>query len=385
MTRIDTDFPNYYTSAKLFLEGADVSQFYDDAWFAQQIRAQGIDVDGKFSPFPPLTVLVMTPLSGLPPLTALQVWTGFGILILGALFLVLKQMIAAPPMVIAGIILGSGIGLANNFRFGQWYVMLLFILTCGYYYWQKGFPVVAGMFFGIGASIKYFPLLFIILFAWRREWKGVFSCLGTFVVLNLAGALMLGFAAYGTFFRSVFWNHLSANMQNPFSAVFQSWESLFRRLFVADPVLNPQPFIDYPAGFLIGTSLMIGCVIIITSRTMIHLRTAGYEDTLAHQFVVLALMGLALLPASATYHFVLLVLPMALLLSLRARLSGPLYYAIFGLYFVLGFIPYRYFIRFDGSGFYSVLAYPRLAIMTAIFCAAVIVTEQALRRRAAVI
>jgi len=381
LTQIDTDFPNYYTSAKLFHEGADVSQFYDDAWFAQQIRGQGIEVDGKFFPFPPLTVVLMMPLSGLPPLSALQVWTGINLLLLGAIFLILKRFIAATPLIIAGIILGSGIGLANNFRFGQWYVMLLFIITCGYYYWQKGSPAFAGMLFGIGAVFKYFPLLFLILFALRREWKGLLACLGTFVLLNLAGAALVGIAAYATFFRSVLWNHISANMQNPFSAVFQSWESLFRRLFVADPALNPEPFIDFPAGFVIGTSLMIGFVVIVTSRTMIHLRRSGYENTLAHQFVVLTLMGLALLPASATYHFVLLVLPMAILFSLRAQMSGPVYYAILGLYFILGFIPYRFFIRFDGSGLYSVFAYPRLAVITAILFTAIIVTEQALRRK----
>ena len=255
--------------------------------------------------------------------------------------------------------------------------MLLMIITCGYYYWQKGSPAIAGMLFGVGAAFKYFPLLFLLLFILRREWKGAASCLGTFVFLNLAGAALLGIAAYGTFFRSILWNHLSANMQNPFSAVFQSWESLFRRLFVADSALNPQPFIDFPAGFLVGTTLMIGIVVFITSRTMIHLRKAGNENTLAHQFVILALMGLALLPASATYHFVLLVLPIAILFSLRTSLSGPVYYAIFGLYFVLGFIPYRYFIRFDGSGVFSVLAYPRLAVMTIILISAIIVTEQA--------
>ena len=92
-------------------------------------------------------------------------------------------------------------------------------------------------------------------------------------------------------------------------------------------------------------------------------------------------MGLALLPASATYHFVLLVLPVALLLSLRPQMPGPLYYAIFGLYFILGFIPYRYFIPFDGSGIYTLFAYPRLAVMTAILGSAIIVTEQALRKR----
>ena len=380
LTRVDTDFPNYYTAAKLTCQGADVAQFYDDSWFAQQIRAQGIDVDGKFSPFPPLTVVLMMPLAGLPPLAALQVWTCLNLLLLAAIYLVLRKSVSAPPLVIAGIILGSGTGLANNFRFGQWYVMLLFIVACGYYYWQKGSPVIAGIWFGIGAAFKYFPLLFLFLFALRREWKGAAACLGTFIALNLAGAAFLGMQAYVTFFRSAFWPHITANMQNPFSAAFQSWESLFRRLFIADSTLNPQVFIDWPQGFLLGTALVVGIVIIFAIRTIIHIRSTTYEETLALQFIILSLMGLALLPASATYHFVLLVLPVILLYGLRRLMSGPLFYGIFGLYFCLGFIPYRYFIGFDGLGALSILAYPRLALMTAIFAAATVLTERSLRR-----
>src|SRR6185295_18403988 len=51
--KIQSDFPNYYTSAKLITEHKDISRIYDDVWFNEQIKSYGIEQEGKFSPFPP--------------------------------------------------------------------------------------------------------------------------------------------------------------------------------------------------------------------------------------------------------------------------------------------------------------------------------------------
>jgi hypothetical protein len=75
LTTVDTDFPNYYTSSRLLLEGKDMSRLYDDQWFQEQINAYGIEQQGKFAPFPPVTAVLMIPLALLPPLVALRVWT----------------------------------------------------------------------------------------------------------------------------------------------------------------------------------------------------------------------------------------------------------------------------------------------------------------------
>ena len=41
-SRIDSDFPNYYTSARLVIEGGNLTNLYDDAWFQKQIEREGI-------------------------------------------------------------------------------------------------------------------------------------------------------------------------------------------------------------------------------------------------------------------------------------------------------------------------------------------------------
>src|SRR6185437_7191427 len=75
LSRIDTDFPNYLTAAKIVADGRDPRQLYDNTWYRQQMRGYGMDDRGSFNPFPPPTALVLLPLAHLEPLTALRVMT----------------------------------------------------------------------------------------------------------------------------------------------------------------------------------------------------------------------------------------------------------------------------------------------------------------------
>ena len=39
---VNSDFPNYYISARLLTEGADFKHVYDDDWFNAKIRENGM-------------------------------------------------------------------------------------------------------------------------------------------------------------------------------------------------------------------------------------------------------------------------------------------------------------------------------------------------------
>src|SRR5216684_9243131 len=75
MSKIDSDFPGYFTAAKIVADGGNVERLYDDSWFQGQMRRYelGKASAGKFSPFPPPTALLLVPLTQLEPLNALRV------------------------------------------------------------------------------------------------------------------------------------------------------------------------------------------------------------------------------------------------------------------------------------------------------------------------
>src|SRR6266404_7431273 len=74
-SKVDTDFPNYFTAAKIVADGGQTEKLYDDAWFQEQMHRYRTGTIGKFSPFPPPTALLLLPLASFTELTALRIMT----------------------------------------------------------------------------------------------------------------------------------------------------------------------------------------------------------------------------------------------------------------------------------------------------------------------
>ncbi len=209
---IDTDFPNYFTAAKIVADRGDVDRLYDDSWFQEQVRRYriGHTPGARFTPFPPPTALLLVPLAGLEPLNALRVVTAVSVLCLICSVVLLAKILSWSRIDSAAFILLSGYAVLNALRFGQPYVLVSLSCILGYYAFGKGRPLLAGMCFGLFAPIKYFPVVILIYFAFRKEWKVVFG--GAAVILAVASLSIgvLGWKVHEDFLWSVFGRHLSA-------------------------------------------------------------------------------------------------------------------------------------------------------------------------------
>lgn len=369
MGAVGTDFPNYYTSSKLLVAGTDLSRIYDDNWFQKQIYGYGMDQLGKFTPFPPITAFIMTPLVFLSPENALRVWTVFNFALLILAVFLLSRITNRSWLWSVLLFLLSGHALANNFRFGQFYLILAVLVLAGYRYWIQGEHIKGGVMLGIGAAVKYFPILFFLEFIGRREWKIVLSGFVTIGVLTAISVIVLGPAVHKQFLLHVFGQHIQGNIQNPFSPTFQSWNSLFKRLFIFDSELNPKPVLNSSVAYVICLSSIYAVVAVLLVSALRQSNLRFGESGRDIQFALLGIAGLLLLPASATYHFLLLALPVALLLYGKAWTIPQQVLAV--LYGLIGFIPYRYFERFESAGVLAVLSYPRLILMSGLFATAI--------------
>ena len=74
-----------------------------------------------------------------------------------------------------------------------------------------------------------------------------------------------------------------------------------------------------------------------------------------------------LAPATATYHFLIIVLPVALLLNETIEYSLRWTIIIGIIFTAIGYIPYSFFRSFDAQGLFTLLAYPRLWLETILF------------------
>jgi hypothetical protein len=376
MSNIDTDFPNYFTAAKIVAEGGDVDRLYDDLWFQGQMRHYqiGHTPGGKFAPFPPPTALLLLPLTGLEPLNALRVMTAVSVLCLICSIILLAKILAWSRIESAVFVLLSGYAVLNTLRFGQPYILASLSCILGYYALGKGRPLLAGMCFGLFAPIKYFPVVILIYFACRGQWRVVLGGAAMILAVASVSVGVLGWKIHEDFLSSILGHHLAGNASilDPFSATYQSFDTLFRRLFVFDAIANPQPLFSAPGLAGIGASITKAAIFLAAIGALVKLARSGAASVTAPAIGVLGILTLLLAPATATYHLVLLWLPVALLIGYFLGEGAPAYaYFVLGAYALIGFFPYGHAYRFEGRGGLTLLAYPRLFLLLAMFIGSV--------------
>jgi hypothetical protein len=370
---VDSDFPNYYVSAKVIREGNDPAKLYDDGWFQGQIYASGIRQLGKFSPFPPPTAFLFLPLTGFSPLTALRIMTVLNLMMLVAVILLLTGTCDLNLLESSAFVLLSGIGLINCLRLGQLYIGVSLLVVLGFFLLARRRESWAGACLALPVPFKYFPIIYLAYLGAKGKWNVMISS-----AIVLAGILgvsvaILGWPVHVEFLRSVLPNHMQSNLsqQDPFSVAFQSFDSLLRRLFVYDLTRNPHPIMHAWGLYL---ALKATIIFLLTALTALGIRRAERGGGSGAQKLSVALLGILCLliaPATATYHFVLLWLPVGLLLShLRETENSRLFALSLGLYAAIGLLPYTLFRFFGGRGVLTLAAYPRLWLTCALFSAA---------------
>jgi hypothetical protein len=376
ISQVDTDFPNYFTAAKIVAIGGDVDRLYDDQWFQEQMRHYqiGRPSEGKFSPFPPPTALLMVPLTRLMPLNALRVMTVVSLFGLIGSIILLGRILAWRLIDSSIFILLSGYAVLNALRLGQPYILISACCILGYYARLKGRPFIAGLCFGLFSPIKYFPLVILIYFAFRKEWRVVLGGAIAIVAVAMVSIGVMGWKIHQEFLLTVLGNHLTGHlsMQDPFAVSFQSFDTLFRQLFVYDATLNPQPWIALPHLHVFAVVITKAAIFLAGIATLVKLARNAVGNATAPSIGLLGVLTLLLAPATATYHFVLLWLPVGLLVDYFFRqAAGARAYFILGTYALIGFFPYRFTIPFEGRGGLTVLAYPRLFLLLVMFAACV--------------
>jgi hypothetical protein len=245
----------------------------------------------------------------------------------------------------------------------------------GYCLYLERRPWLAGICFGLFVPIKYFPVIILAYFAFRKEWKVVMGGAAAIAGVGLVSIAVLGWRVHEIFIFSVLGNHLTGRLSLqdhtvPFTAAYQSFDTLFDRLFVFDPAGNPQPLLAAPLLRTLGLIATKGSILLAAAATLIKLARGGSAAAPSIGIIGIALFLIA--PATATYTCALLWLPVALLIGyfLNQGARIPAYF-ILGAYVIIGFIPYNYAYPFEGHGGLSLLAFPRLFLLLSMFAGCV--------------
>jgi hypothetical protein len=380
LTKVRTDFANYYTSSYVLVhENRNIDKLYDADWFARKAAALGSPDGGIFQPFPPPTALLMVPLTIFDLQTAERIWTVLNVGILIVFVSTVSRLSAFDHVLSFFLVLVSGFALVNNFYLGQIHLLMVLCLALSIRYYLRGKDLLSGLYAGIFIPVKYFPICLLIFFVLQRRWFAVAAGVLVALILVCISLASMGWDIHWSYAQRTLVQHLDGQMANPFSARYQSWNSLLRSMFIGDATLNPRPLVDWPAGFaplrafvLVGLSAILSWVL-----------WKGTHANVDASFQIAALFTFALLvaPATATYHFLLFSLPVTMVASqlLNAHRVLPLSILLI-LYAGMGAIPAGMLDRLDLQGAWRLLEFPRLFFLLAFFLTITLLTVSGGRR-----
>lgn len=364
----DGDFANYYTASTLLAEGTSLSPAYQSfPWFQEQIDRVGIrNQVGGLIPHPPMVGLVMLPLVRFDPLNAKRIWITINVAFLLLNIFLLSRISRLSPLITTLLFLATGYGLINNFTLGQLYLLLQTSILLAIFFHQSNRPILAGLALGLFIPIKYFGALFLVYFLWKRQWKLVGSGVAVSAVVFVT-VVLLDPGAVKTFVLDALPRHLYGQIQDPYAVAFQSWNSLFRRLFIPEPDLNPHPLADLPFLFPVLKNLVIWLIVGVALFAVSRIKLRPRGDEFLIQMSLICMAALLLSPGGATYHFLLLTPGAVFSFSVLVRQGRVRAAALVAVLFFLVNLPHYLWLRPLAQGVWTPIAYTRLWMLLALF------------------
>jgi hypothetical protein len=310
---LETDFPNYYMSARLAHEGYDASRMYEWPWIEREKDHRAIDIRViGLLPITPFSTLAVWPITGLSPLAAKHLWILLNLAFLIPIGWFLRSMTGLSYQRVA-LALALCFPLHRNLGYGQFYIFLLLLIVAACWAYVRGLSAVAGGLLGIAAACKIFPVLFFVLFLRRKGWRALTS--GCFTGLSAAAVSIsvFGWNVHRTYLREILPWTLHGEAMPPY-VPSASISGILHRLFLAEPQWNPHPWHYSPLAYAL---LLPALQMLVLAPSILLIRSE--DNTRARVLLecsALLTASLAISTVPALYNFVLMSFPVCVLAAI---------------------------------------------------------------------
>jgi hypothetical protein len=303
LKKVNTDFPNYYVSSNMLLDGKDLKTAYDNVEFNRQLLLYGIEGQiVSFMPYPPINAILFLPIARLEPLTAKLIWNLLSALLLLLSIYVLSRLASFDFYSTGIMFFFSGYALVNNILFGQAYILVLFCLILSIYYMIEGKDVLSALFMALSIVLKFYTVFFIFLFIFKKRLKLLFYTIAIGFILYIPVVLITG-VDVNLFYYSKLMLRLSDGwVGTAYALEYQSFISLLHRLFDYEAALNPAPLIQSLVLFYVFKYLYI-CGVLCVSLSYLK----KTNENIKLEISLFCIISMLFLPLNASYQFVVLI------------------------------------------------------------------------------
>ncbi len=271
---LGSEFPNYYLAAELYHQVVPLDRVYEWTWFQRQNDHWRVR-DGlvSFAPNPPTSILASLPFTRLQPLNAKRAWLVLSLISLAISVWLLRAVTSLGWRRLVLLTLLCVLPLRVDFLFARPYVLILLLICAAYYAARRDSRWTSGAFWSVAAAIKLFPALAAILFIRKRNWQALAGFLAGATALAVISMMVFGIEIHRVFFSEVLSQVSRGDWLGPYALSQNSFITLWSRLFLLEPELNPSPWINSP------TLYALALAITVTVLLLAFLRSARGDNT----------------------------------------------------------------------------------------------------------
>lgn len=330
------DFSNYYFGGYFLGKGNFNATVYFPYWFNQSISDLGYPgLFTSYAPNTPFLALLFSPMAFLPLSSAKLIFNSISIL----LFLhSLKELVSHYKIKKSYLFLIPVlffVPIKNELLFGQVYFLLFYLLAKSWLAYEKEEYKKTGFFLGLAILLKIFPIILLLVFLSRKQFKPVIFTLVTCLALCLLTLFFISLDAWVFFFQSVLPKASNGEISGSFVINYQSVFMFLKEFLVFEPTENPNSFFNDPGLF---SALILTFKIGLTA-TGIYISKKITDPLFIFSYWILA--AILVSPYGSTYTFILLLFPF---LSIGERkISMPKKAFLLALLFLTNNLPLKIF------------------------------------------
>jgi alpha-1,2-mannosyltransferase len=261
----------------------------------------------RLNAHPPLTALLLVPLTFVSFPVATLIWTLGCVLLLGGMvYLLAKELdlpLASPWWQIAALLMPSWYPVWLHLHLGQFTIPLAALIFGSWYALRRGRDGLAGGLLAVAILLKIFPGLLLAYALINRRWRMLWAALAVMLALVLVQTA-LGPRQWPDYFLQVAPNNAATWMNNPRNA---SIASISMRLFVDNAEV--ESLFDLPAAEPPTRMALYAATLACVAAVLWRRRRAG--DATGQYSLLLCTMVL-LSPLSWEHSFIFLLLPLAM-------------------------------------------------------------------------
>lgn len=331
------DFANYYFGAQFLAEGNFNSSIYFPYEFNKAIADLGFqNIFVSYAPNTPFLAFFFLPLTLISVAKAKLIFNIISSLLFVFSCFRLFDFYKINSKYLLLLPLLFFVPIKNNLLFGQVYFLLFFLLTESLLTYEKQQFKKTGFFLSLAIVLKVFPILFVLLFVFKKQFKPLAYTFGICIFLFGISILFTGIDVWTFFLQSVLPKASNGEIANAFVDNYQSVFMFLKRLFVYEAVENTNAVLNNVKLFS-GILLSVKFLLIVIG----YFITKKENNLIAFSYWVLA--SFLISPYGATYGFILLIF--VLISVLKSSLSNIQKGIFILLLFLINNLPLSYFIE----------------------------------------